>query len=91
MSIAITSIIMISCLVKEESQWFFLYFKLFIEIHCHYAGTFKVVSVLSYRHRNEQYRGELLESYGLVAIRVLEAVDRLASYLLLENQDLSWG
>lgn len=92
MTIAIISIIMISCLVKEESQWFFLYFKLCFEIHCHYPGTFfKVVSVLSYRHRNEQYRGELLESYDLVAIRVLEAVDRLGSYLLLENQDLSWG
>lgn len=47
--------------------------------------------VLSFRHRNEQYRGELLESYDQVAIKTSEAVDRPGSYLLLENQDLSWG
>lgn len=50
-----------------------------------------MVSVWSYRHRNEQYRGELLESFDRVAVRISEAVDRLGSYLFLENQDLSWG
>lgn len=54
---------MISCLVEEGSQWFFFYFKLCIEIHCRCPGTFfKVVSVLFYGHRNEQCRGDLLES-----------------------------
>lgn len=47
-----------------------------------------MVSVLSYRHRNEQYRGEPLESYDRVAIRILETVDRLGSHLLLESQVL---
>lgn len=39
-SIAITSIIMICCLVEEGPQWFFLYLKLCLEIHCHNLGIF---------------------------------------------------
>lgn len=91
-SMAITSIIKICCLVEEGWQWFFLDVKLCLEIHCHSPGIFCwAMPILSHRYRNGKYRDELLESCDWVVIVISRPVDGLGAYLLLENPDLSWG